>query len=158
MNHELIRDNFNTLRVWKRKGSIAPHKPLLILLAIKYLLNGKRWIEFKDLEKELEKLLNDFSPESKFAHPEYPFWRLQTDGIWEVHPKDFFEPNRSGDVSAKQLLQYKAYGGFKDYIANTFIKDSSFALEIAQQILDKYFEWQERQVLIEKFGWQAFIE
>ncbi len=157
MSHELIRANFNAIKVWKRKGSQAPHKPLLILLAIKYIADGKRWIEFKDLAQKLEKLLDDFSPESKVSNPHYPFWRLQADGIWEVHPQDYFETNSSGDVSAKQLLQHNAYGGFKDYIADVFIKDSKFALEIAQQILEKHFEWQARQALIKKFGWQDVI-
>ena len=154
MSHELIRENFDSIRVWKRNGSQAPHKPLLILLAIKYIIEKKRWVEFKYLVKELEYLLDNFSPESKISNPQYPFWRLQADGIWEVYPKDFFETNRSGDVSANQLLKHNAYGGFKDYIANAFIKDPNFALEIAQQILETHFEWQARQALIKKFGWQ----
>lgn len=158
MSHKLIREYFDSIQVWKRKNSQAPHKPLLILLAIKYSLSGERWIKFKDLERELESLLDSFSLESKVAHPEYPFWRLQADGIWEVHPQDTFEPNRSGDVSPKQLLLHQAYGGFKDYIADAFIKDSDFALEIAQQILEKHFEWQTRQQLIKKFDWQDMIQ
>ena len=28
--------------------------------------------------------LFEFGPSRKSYHPEYPFWRLQNDGIWEV--------------------------------------------------------------------------
>jgi len=36
------------------------------------------------LEPDLERLLFEFGPPRKAYHPEYPFWRLQNDGVWEV--------------------------------------------------------------------------
>jgi putative restriction endonuclease len=35
--------------------------------------------------RDLTGLLKEFGPPRQSYHPEYPFWRLQNDGAWEVH-------------------------------------------------------------------------
>ena len=76
---------FATLQTWKRKGERAPHKPLLALLALGQLQRGgERLIAFSTWEPQLKRLLIDFGPPRQSIHPEYPFWRLQKDGVWEV--------------------------------------------------------------------------
>ena len=41
-------------------------------------------MEFNEIETPLRQLLIDFGPQRSSYHPEYPFWRLQSEGIWEV--------------------------------------------------------------------------
>ncbi len=43
--------------------------------------------------------------------PEYPFWRMQNDDIWEIKLLSSVTENSSGDVSKKQLFAAKAKGG-----------------------------------------------
>ncbi|RLB92118.1 MAG: restriction endonuclease, partial [Deltaproteobacteria bacterium] len=48
----------------------------MILYAIGCLLkNGKRFISYEDIDKDVTKLLQDFGPLRKSYRPEYPFWR-----------------------------------------------------------------------------------
>src|ERR1035438_7394214 len=91
---ELIR-RFSQLQVWKRNGERAPHKPLLVLLALGRLQQGHdRLAAFNLLEGDLERLLSDFGPPRSSIHPEYPFWRLQRDGVWQVSSPVVLEPRR----------------------------------------------------------------
>ena len=84
-----IKSRFKNLTVWRRGGERAPHKPLLALYAIARLLRCEpRMIPYVEIDRELGKLLMEFGPHRQSYHPEYPFWRLQNDGIWEVSPKE----------------------------------------------------------------------
>lgn len=75
------------ITVWRRGDERAPHKPLLALYAIARLLRSReRMIPYSEIDRELGKLLIEFGPRRQSYHPEYPFWRLQNDGLWEVSP------------------------------------------------------------------------
>ena len=41
-------------------------------------------IPFAEVSRDLTELLKEFGPSRKSHHPEYPFWRLQNDGVWVV--------------------------------------------------------------------------
>jgi|SRR5947209_16416086 len=79
-----ILTRVNDLNVWRRGDERAPHKPLLILLALARVAQGqKRLTLFSEIEKPLNELLKHYGPARKSIHPEYPFWRLQSDGLWK---------------------------------------------------------------------------
>lgn len=91
--HMAIPDNtrsdilrrFSKLKVWKRGGQRAPHKPLLILLSLRRITAGsERLVRFADIERKLEKLPRDFGPHRRSYHPEFPFWYIQSGGLWEI--------------------------------------------------------------------------
>ena len=90
MDREQIIQKFETLRQWRSDGERAPHKPLLVLYAIGKLLSGEdRLISYTDdIEENLENLLKEFGPRRDSYNPQFPFWRLQNDGIWEVTDAD----------------------------------------------------------------------
>src|SRR5262245_4015435 len=80
-----ILERIQTLKRWKRGEVRAPHKPLLVLLSLARLTQGKERLEsFENLEGPLQRLLEQFGPYRRRVHPEYPFWRLQNDRLWEV--------------------------------------------------------------------------
>ncbi len=87
-DHEVL-DRFAGINVWKRGGERAPHKPLLILDALARLQRGEpRLTPFRGASKShCGNFSVDFGPPRKSFHPEYPFWHLQSDGIWD-HPPD----------------------------------------------------------------------
>jgi putative restriction endonuclease len=69
------------LSVWQRDGVRAPHKPLLIILALSRVTRGcDRLTPFKELEKPLARLLRDYGLPRRSVHPEYPFWSLRSGG------------------------------------------------------------------------------
>src|SRR5437763_873518 len=85
---EQILDGFRSIRSWVRGDQRAPHKSLLLLIALAAVQRGVRWMSYTDLEPRLKQLLSDFGPHRTMSHPEYPFWRLRNDGLWEVQHEE----------------------------------------------------------------------
>nr|WP_239061638.1 HNH endonuclease [Ideonella livida] len=56
----------------------------MLLLVLGRLHRGQRQLPFTECETALSALLRAFGPGAKTLHPEYPFWRLQHDGLWVV--------------------------------------------------------------------------
>ena len=80
-----FREKVDHLNVWSRGDERAPHKPLLLLLVLgRKLQDLPDEVSFAEIEEKVTDLLVEFGPFRQSYHPEYPFWRLQNDGIWEV--------------------------------------------------------------------------
>ena len=85
MTPEQLKQHIRQIVIWKRGEQRAPHKPLLMLYALGRFVNAnERLIPFVEVDRDLRMLLLEFGPERKACHPEYPFWRVQNDGIWEL--------------------------------------------------------------------------
>lgn len=136
-----IRQQFQSINIWKRGSQRAPHKPLLILLALgHYQRGGERLIPFEWINERLRKLLVDFGPYRKTYHPEFPFWRLQNDNLWEVTKSGILLDKAAGDnVSQHELLSNSATGGFPEALYQQLKKDAGLAREIARDILEMHF-------------------
>ena len=137
-----LLSKFNRLTVWRRGGERAPHKPLLALYALgKAVRDEKRLVEFEEASKNLIRLLNDFGPERKNHRPEYPFWRMQKDGIWEVKSPDNSEwgLTSSGDAKKSELIRHNAFGGFTEPVYQEIKKDPTLFKKIVQKLLDDNF-------------------
>ena len=140
MDREAIIQKFETLRRWRRAGERAPHKPLLVLYAIRKLRRDEvRLIPYSEIDEHLEKLLREFGPRRANYRTQYPFWRLQNDGVWEVTNAHKIVPNSGGDVRKRDLLDYNVAGGFHEAIAEQLQNDSRLASEIIQSLLDAHF-------------------
>ena len=72
-------------------------------------------------------------------HPEYPFWRLQADGLWEIPQRDLLNPNSSGDVGRTDLLKRQITGGFPPQIDSALRTNRAFAGEVVQSVLSAHF-------------------
>jgi len=82
MNKQELKSLIEGITVWKRGEQRAPHKPLLLLYALaRNRQDVDRFIPYTEVDERLRQLLIDFGPTRKSYHPEYPFWRLQNDGI-----------------------------------------------------------------------------
>ena len=85
---EAILARFAAIRVWTRGGERAPHKALLLLHALAALQRREpRLIPFARLEEAVGRLLRDFGP-PRSTNPAYPFWHLQSDGVWEIPQRE----------------------------------------------------------------------
>ena len=118
MNREQILQRFETLRRWRSGAERAPHKPLLVLYAIGKLLNGEdKLISYTDdVEENLGNLLRGFGPRRDRYKPQFPFWRLQNDGVSEVSDADQISLTPSRDPHITDLRNYNAPGGFNETI------------------------------------------
>ena len=140
MDSEAIAHKFEQLKVWKNAGERAPHKPLLVLYSIgKLLRDGSRLLSYSEIDNNLGNLLGEFGPRQSNYGTQYPFWRLQNDGVWEISDADKVRQTASGDALKSDLVRYDVSGGFLEDIADRLQNDSKLVFEIIQGLLDAHF-------------------
>lgn len=141
MDREQILQRFENLRQWGSGGERAPHKPLLVLYTIGKLLRGEnRLISYADdIEENPRNLLKEFGPRRDNYNPQFPFWRLQNDGVWEVSNADQIRQTTSGDPYITDLREHNASGGFNEVISEQLQNDSELTFEIVHSLLNAHF-------------------
>jgi putative restriction endonuclease len=60
-------------------------------------------VAFSEIAGPLSELLSQFGPPVKQVYPQYPFWRLQQDGIWEIRGASSIPLSVSGDPAKGSL-------------------------------------------------------
>lgn len=141
MTPEEIKSRFEAITVWKRGGQRAPHKPLLALYAIGRMLRGEpRLVDFAQVNRDLGRLLQEFGPRRKSVHPEYPFWRLKNDGLWELRNTEHVGI-RKGSTDARKgaLLEKHVTGGFPSDIQGLLARERVLVSEIVASLLNRNF-------------------
>jgi len=154
MDKAEIKNRIARLNVWKRGGQRAPHKPLLLLYALGRCLQGQeRLISYKDVDRDLRKLLSEFGPPRKALHPENPFCRLQTDGIWELWGAEGLQEGvKTTDIPKSKLLHHNVHGGFTQEIYRLLISDRQLVTELVTQILEANFPSTYHEDLLQAVG------
>ena len=72
MTRKTLQQKLDELNVWKRGDERAPHKPMLLLLAMGRAVRGEeRLVSFREIEAPLTDLLRHFGPPRRAYHPEY---------------------------------------------------------------------------------------
>ena len=132
---------FTRLRVWERGGERAPHKPLLALLALgRWSAVDRTPLRFADIDRPLRALLVEFGPPRRSYHPEFPFWYLRNDGVWEVTPADGYTPRKGhSSPSAKQLRDANAAGQFSPAVRTALEQSPGLVADIARVLLEAHF-------------------
>lgn len=141
MKRSEILDRLTRVTVWSRGAQRAPHKPLLLLLALARRARGEpREIPYREVDAKLGALLREFGPPRKSVHPEYPFWRLQNDGVWVVRDADRLARRTGKDDARKsELLRLNPPGGLDPEIWTALGADRLLLAEAATAILDAHF-------------------
>lgn len=140
MNRGEFLQRIGRINVWQRGGERAPHKPLLLLLALgRALGKGERLAAFEFIEDKLTDLLQNFGPPRKATHPEFPFGRLATDGLWEIPGSQELSRTASGDLRVKELRERNVRGGFPAPLHDLLREQPELAREAAQSLLDGHF-------------------
>jgi hypothetical protein len=150
---EWTRDRFleavGSLNTSSLGGAPAPHKPLLTLLAL------ARWeserateLVFSEIAEPLTQAIRAFvSAEVREVDPSQPFWRLQTDSIWQVDG-DGLPPVSSAESPSRQVLdRAKAVGGFIPAVHQLLESDVDLVWEAADRITGTYFAGRQRQAM-----------
>jgi putative restriction endonuclease len=133
-----IIEAIRKLRVWQTGDKRAPHKPLLILVALGQLLQGREALGFDEVEERLLPLLDDYAPPKKGKHqPMYPYWHLQSDGLWVV-PGAASLPKQMNGIPLMGALR-KTEGSFPPAIAEPLRSDPELAAQVVQELLDSHF-------------------
>lgn len=160
MDRDQLKSLFENINVWRRGSERAPRKPLLLLYALgKCSRREPRAIPFSEIAPALQKLLHEFGPSRKAYHPEYPFWWLQSDGIWKLSETENLEKRKGHtDPKKSELLRHNVTGGFPEPIYNLLCQDSQLIVEITQEVLDRSFPSSIHEDILDAVGIELNIQ
>jgi len=140
MHRAEVERRLARIKVWVRGDERAPHKPLLLLLALGRLHRGEsRLAAFAEIETPLADLLASFGPARRQHHPEQPFWRLCGDGVWEIPGLAALPRSQSGDIPKGALRRARVAGGFAEPIYRALKDDVDLARDVADSLLERHF-------------------
>jgi putative restriction endonuclease len=136
-----ILKSIRTLRIWSQGGQRAPHKPLLILLAVGRIVSGrKRLVSFAEIDQPLRDLLADFGPSRRSYSSEYPFVRLANDGIWESKGTSGAATRQSNtDIRRSELFRLDVHAGFTEEVFSALKADPKLVRRVTVELLDGHF-------------------
>jgi putative restriction endonuclease len=139
-----VLDAFEKIRRAQRAGVYAPHKPLLILLALARVQHGKpRLAEFGELDAPLMQLLEAFGPTRAAKSRHYPFWHLATDGqgaVWQlVGPRQVLQRPPASTPTLGELRSHHVQGGFPIELDEPLRHAPGLLEAVAGRVLDAFF-------------------
>lgn len=148
MNLEIL-NKFEHLNVNRSGERRAPHKPLLLLLAIANLQRDHEWNSFAEIEDKLRRLLKQFGPPTKRQQPELPYWHLQSDGLWELNKQDL--PRQKGGFPTLAGLR-ATDGRIPAHVAETLKADPDLLRSVIELILDSHFPESLHAEIVDQIG------
>ena len=130
------------IKTWRKRGQRAPHKPLLLLLALGRVQRGeKRLAPYgNEVAQNLKRLLRRFGRPRSVLHPEAPFARLRGDDLWEViADTDLDRIKGKAGITHRQLVDHAAAGGFQEADQRMLLADPELVEQATRRLLDKHF-------------------
>lgn len=139
-----VLNAFDNIRRAQHAGVYAPHKPLLILLALARVQRGEpRMVQFSAVDAPLRALLAEFGPTSAAKSRHYPFWHLATDGrgaLWDLSgPREILARAAGATPSLGELREQHIAGGFTADIDTALRHTPGLLQAVARRVLDTYF-------------------
>lgn len=141
MNDDEVVRRFEGIRQWRAGDKRAPHKPLLLLLALGRLQAGEeRLATFSEIEEPLRRLLEQYGHPRGRQRPEYPFWRLGSDeGIWEIESSGHVELTAAGDPLVSSLRTGDVRGGLTAQVAEALKANDELLERVISELLAAHF-------------------
>jgi putative restriction endonuclease len=126
------------LNVYHRGDRRAPHKPLLLLVAISNVISGDDALVFSKVEASLSPLLATYAPPVRSRHqPELPYWHLRSSGLWEVSGADELSLQEGGFPRMASLRETSGHleAGFKQML----LSNPTFLSTVVTVLLEDHF-------------------
>jgi putative restriction endonuclease len=141
-----VLEAFDRIRRAQRAGVYAPHKPLLILLALARVQRGEpRLAPFSALDAPLRSLLAEFGPTGAAKSRHYPFWHLATDGqgaLWDLHgPRELLArpAGATPNLGVGELRAHQVQGGFPPAVDEALRRVPGLLEAVAARVLEASF-------------------
>lgn len=155
-NEELLA-RIKSINIFRSGDRRAPHKPLLLLVAIANLLQGKRELTFEEVESRLRPLLNAYAPAVSGRHePRLPYWHLRSDQLWEISG-DTDLPLQQGGFPQMRGLRASS-GHLPEKFAKALQEDRDLVNTIVQMILNAHFPESLHDDILAAVGLMSFTE
>lgn len=151
MTNQDLLSHFLNINTWKSKGTRAPHKPLLMLLALGEIQRGNTgFIPYSSIEPKLKDLLLDFGPQRKTYYPNFPFTKLANDNLWQFDKPELLDTKQ--DYSSKFLREHDLKGKFPEEVTQQLKQNSELLRNIAESILEQNFPETLHQDILDAVG------
>jgi putative restriction endonuclease len=150
-----LLERLSEIRRWSRRGERAPHKPLLLLMALGRIQRGcrERLVPFSQIEPDLCSLLARFGPARRSYHPEFPFWHLQNDGLWEIPEKELLTPRKDhSSPTVGSIRETDATGGLPASYHADLRDDPDLVGRAARTLLEAHFPPSLHRELLDAVG------
>lgn len=167
---ESLLEDFRKIRTFVASGKRAPHKPLLLLIALARVQNGEdRWLTYPEVEACLGPLLSRYSP---FGNPTpwNPFWRLRNDRwregereqpLWELRGSQALQNAArmtSSSPGSKFLRDNAAAAAFPEALHAFLAANPSIVNDLAEDILERNFPPTYHEELLNEIGMPWVVE
>ena len=140
-----VRQLFDNLkRAPSTQGKYAPHKPLLLLLALARLQQGHAGpFAFTEVEEPLRQLLTEFGPSNARNTRHLPFWHLQSDSagqLWELHVPGTLTHHPKGTAPGITAMRNpEVNGSLHPDIERALLAQPAMLVDMAQLLLNNTF-------------------
>lgn len=105
----------NNIRPWVKGTQRAPHKMLMLLLMLGRLKQGNPGsMPYREMSPLFDELLRKFANKYKKDGAQYPFYALQTEGIWKLSEAVPIQKNKKPSLS--DLHNINPAGGFNSSV------------------------------------------
>lgn len=144
MTRNQLLQAFDKIRVWQQGDKRAPHKPLLVLLALGRVQRGEpTLVKFSSIDAPLKALIDEFGPSGAGKNRHFPFWHLASDGhgaVWHVEgPSRILDRPRGATPTLTELRQFHVSAGFPAAVQDALKRDPDLLQEVARRILNAHF-------------------
>jgi putative restriction endonuclease len=150
---QALLERLGALNIYRHGERRAPHKPLLLLLAIARLRQGQERLSYAEVEAALRPLLEAYAPPVAGRHsPDNPYWYLRSDGLWEVDEAPAMARTRSGYPT---MAAFRASSGhLPAEVAALLRADPALAQRAVGRLLSGYFPASLHQDLLDAVGYR----
>ena len=142
MTPDQLLDRLATVRIDRSHGGRAPHKPLMLLLALGRvgLGPGSRLIPYGTADERFRELWAEFGRPGAPPRVHYPFGRLRNDdGLWEIPEESQLSTGRAADLRVSEAKRLGITGGFRQEVHDLLWRRPELVSRAARQILREHF-------------------
>lgn len=145
LNAEQIRQLFKGIRrAPGREARYAPHKPLLLLMALARIQQGQiGHFTFAEIEPDLKQLLTEFGPSNAPNTRHLPFWHLHSDEqgrLWDLQLPPALQHHPRGTAPNLTALRREGVsGGFSPAVEQGLRSHPNLIPSLARDLLQDTF-------------------
>jgi putative restriction endonuclease len=138
---EAVLERFQQLTIWQKSGQRAPHKPLMLLIALGYLQRGQTDFSFAEIESQLVDLLTKYGPSRNRHKPEEPFWRLgRNERLFDLSNEHKCRVHADGGTNRSDLIKNNVVASFDPEVLTFFNEHPDSIHDVAIDLINGHFQ------------------